>query len=92
MPDHLHVFVSAAGSQAVSRWVGSLKIFLTKHLKASGQQGPFWQDGFFDHIMRSGESYSAKWEYVVQNSVRAGLASEAKDWPFAGEIEVLAWD
>jgi len=30
MPDHIHVFVSAEGSQGLSRWVGSIKRHLAK--------------------------------------------------------------
>ena len=41
--------------------------------------------------MRSGERYGARWEDVRQNPVRAGLAANAEDWPFQGEIEVLRW-
>jgi REP element-mobilizing transposase RayT len=92
MPDHIHVFVSAEGSVALSRWVGSLKMFLSKIWRRAGTPGPHWQEGFFDHIMRSGESYSEKWSYVAQNPVRAALVTRTDDWPFAGEIEVLRWD
>jgi hypothetical protein len=45
-----------------------------------------WQRGFFDHILRSEESYRQKWNYVRDNPVRAGLVANANDWPYAGEI------
>jgi hypothetical protein len=45
-----------------------------------------WQPGFFDHVLRSDESYSQKWNYVRENPLRAGLARTADDWPFQGEI------
>ena len=48
-----------------------------------------WQREFFDHILRSDESYSQKWNYVRDNPVRAGLASTADEWKYAGEIETL---
>ena len=53
--------------------------------------GRAWQDGFFDHLLRSGESYSEKWNYVRMNPVRARLVERPEDWPFAGEIEALWW-
>ena len=53
--------------------------------------GPAWQTGFFDHVLRSGESYGEKWEYVRMNPVRAGLVLRPEEWPYAGEIEVLSW-
>ena len=48
-----------------------------------------WQREFFDHVLRSEESYAEKWEYVRQNPVRAGLAVDAEEWPFQGEIHPL---
>jgi hypothetical protein len=44
---------------------------------------------FFDHILRSSESYSEKWNYVRDNPVRAGLVANADDWPWQGQIEEL---
>jgi hypothetical protein len=51
---------------------------------------PFWQKRFFDHVMRSAESYEQKWTYVRDNPVRAGLVGRAEDWPYQGEIHHLA--
>jgi putative transposase len=48
-----------------------------------------WQRGFFDHVLRSEESYAQKWEYVRQNPVRAGLTARVEDWLFQGEIHSL---
>ncbi len=53
--------------------------------------GRAWQEGFFDHVLRGGESYGEKWEYVRMNPVRAGLTVRPEDWPYAGEIEALRW-
>jgi len=122
--DHVHLFVSAEGSQALSRWVGALKRYLAMarrgmmHAQPAGGTAPAhnvnsarggtlannggfsarnrpygraWQDGFFDHVLRSSESYGEKWEYVRMNPVRAGLVKQTEDWPFIGEIEKLRW-
>ena len=35
---------------------------------------PIWQRHFWDTQLRRGESYDQKWDYVMQNPVRAGLA------------------
>ena len=40
-------------------------------------------------LLRGGESYAQKWDYVRANPVRAGLVSEAESWPYAGEIVVI---
>ena len=55
------------------------------------EQSPVWQRHFWDTQLRRGENYDEKWEYVVQNPVRAGLVSRAEDWPYQGELNVLRW-
>jgi len=47
---------------------------------------PFWQRGFFDHLIRNTESCAQKWDYVRENPVRAGLVSTAEKWKYQGEI------
>lgn len=47
---------------------------------------PHWQQGFFDHLIRSSESYAQKWEYVRENPVRAGFVTAADTWPYQGEF------
>ena len=90
MPDHLHLFVAfGPGSQSLSDWVKSLKNSLSKTLRPQGTTAPHWQKGFFDHMLRTEESYQQKWEYVAQNPVRAGLVQSAEDWPFQGETHAL---
>jgi putative transposase len=88
MPDHLHLFIVVPREvpHALSIWMKALKRSLTRVLDEMGVSPPHWQKGFFDHVMRSGESYSEKWNYVSDNPVRAGLVAEAEEWPFQGEI------
>ena len=59
---------------------------MTRELKVAGS---VWQEEFFDHVLRSSESYGQKWDYVKENPVRARLVEKAYDWPFRGEIESL---
>lgn len=92
MPDHLHLFVMVEDERVrLSEWIRSLKNSISKTLRARGEPSPHWQKGFFDHVMRSGESYSQKWDYVRANPVRAGLVDSADDWPYAGEINDLEY-
>ena len=95
MPDHLHVFAAFASAEqssltGMSAWVKALKGYLSKRGRAQGIAAPHWQKGFFDHIMRSAESYSDKWRYVAMNPVRAGLVPRWEDWPYQGEISRLS--
>ena len=86
MPDHVHLFVRGADGFVLGRWIGMLKQCLGKIGSSSPIVGQFWQEGFFDHVLRSDESCANKSEYVRQNSVRAGLVECAEDWPYQGEI------
>ena len=90
MPDHFHLFVSfQPGPLQLSAWMKSLKNALSKELRNMGRPAPHWQEGFFDHILRSSESYEQKWLYVRNNPVRAGLVAQPEDWPYQGEVKSL---
>ena len=86
MPDHLHLFVAVEPDKQLSVWMKSLKNSLSKTLRSLAVPSPHWQKGFFDHLLRSAESYSQKWEYVRDNPVREGLVRKWEEWCYSGEI------
>ena len=86
MPDHIHLFVSGDADFVLSKWVAGLKRAISK---AVGSRGESWQPTFFDHILRSDESYSEKWEYVYENPVRAGLVKVSDEWKYQGEVVLI---
>ena len=86
MPDHIHLFVCGPDDFQLGRWAGLLKQRLVKSVVRAASADPVWQRRFFDHVLRSDESYGEKWNYVRDNPVRAGLVTNADDWPYAGEI------
>ena len=95
MPDHVHFFCRPErDGKSLSEFVGFWKSYTSRKINAlSPRSTPaattLWQREFFDHILRSNESYGQKWNYVRDNPVRAGLASTADEWKYAGEIETL---
>jgi putative transposase len=90
MPDHLHLFAAfTPASPPLAEWVKGLKRAIAEELKRTGRPSPCWQKGFFDHLLRSEESYRQKWRYVRDNPVRAGLVARSEDWPYQGEIQRL---
>ena len=92
MPDHVHAFVALDDRKILlSAWAKSLKNAISRALRQSAIESPHWQKGFFDHVLRSAESYSQKWHYVLQNPVRAGLVSRWEDWPYLGEVHPLEY-
>jgi len=91
MPDHLHLFVALDQEVTLTGWMKSLKNALSKALRSLQIPAPHWQKGFFDHVLRSSDSYSQKWEYVRDNPVRAGLVGSWGDWPFSGQLHFLEY-
>ncbi len=91
MPDHVHFFCAeqAGGAQQpLSRFMERWKEWTSKGLGRAGLGvAPFWQAGFFDHVVRDDESYADKWQYVRENPVRAGLVAMWSDWPLQGWID-----
>ena len=86
MPEHVHLFVRGGPNFVLGRWIGMLKQSLAKASNRSRRGTQIWQEGFFDHVLRSNESYAQKWKYVHENPVRAGLVTRSEDWPYQGEI------
>jgi len=93
MPDHVHFFAAPSAEKAkdLSGFVGGWKHWTQRQIRKSGLSTFGWQREFFDHLLRSNESYGEKWEYVRLNPVRAGLVASAEEWPFQGEICALEW-
>ena len=96
MPDHVHFFCRPElDAKPLSEFVGSWKSYTSLKINALGRPRStpaattLWQREFFDHVLRSTESYSEKWNYVKDNPVRAGLVSAADEWKYASEIEML---
>ena len=88
MPDHFHLFVRGPDDFQLGRWIGILKQDIGKQIETSDST-PIWQRGFFDHLLRSNESYAQEGSYVRENPVRAGLVHNADDWPYSGEIIII---
>src|SRR5439155_18350280 len=95
MLDHIHLFVGGDPNFALSPWVGGLKRAISLAVSGDpqarrlplqgrhplqGKQNSLWQPGFFDHVLRSDESYAQKWEYVRDNPVRTGLVASWQEW------------
>jgi putative transposase len=77
MPDHLHMLMSFPPGQREMKAV----VFKWKEWVAK-QAGVRWQRDYFEHRLRSEESYREKADYVLENPVRAGLAGRADAWPY----------
>ena len=93
MPDHTHLFCAPGLQSApLESWVKFWKSRFTQKWKEAEFYLPeanLWQKNFWDMQIRSENHYSAQWEYVLQNPVRADLAKDPSGWKFKGEIDRL---
>jgi putative transposase len=76
MPDHLHGIVTFPQQFQMRKAVADWKRWL------STREGIHWQDGFFDHRLRSVESAVQKADYIRLNPVRAGLVGDPTEWAY----------
>ncbi len=90
MPDHLHFFCAPKqpDGPTLNRWMNFWKGRFTRTAVYPDWK---WQSLHWDHRLRSEGSYEAKWQYVVNNPVRAGLVEKPVDWPWQGEVNSLVW-
>ena len=81
MPDHVHFFAQpVADCKTLSGFMRDWKRRTSGRIAEALQlEPPVWQREFFDHALRSPESYDQKWDYVRENPVRAGLAVKVDD-------------
>jgi hypothetical protein len=52
-----------------------------------GKLQPFWQRGFFDHLIRNTESYAQKWDYVRENPFVLAWSARQR----IGRFKVKLW-
>lgn len=76
MPDHVHVPLTVPAWLDLAGVVRSWKRYLAR------THGVVWQRDFHEHRLRREEHLTAKFDYVRQNPVRAGLVQHAEDWPY----------
>jgi putative transposase len=91
IPDHVHLLVAVPAGTNLVNVIRHFKQ-LTAHdtSKLPGRDiAPFWQRRFYDHALRATEAIEKVADYIWDNPVRAGLISEADDYPFSGS---LVWD
>ncbi len=86
MPDHWHAIVSFENRANMSAVLRDWKRFVAR------QCGVKWQDGYFDHRLRSIRRLDETWDYMMQNPVKQNLVPTADEWPYvwaAGERAAL---
>jgi len=83
MPDHVHLIFHLLERHSLREVMKGIKGVSARRInQLLGHSGPVWQDESFDHVLREHERSRAKYEYVCENPVRAGLVRSADDYPW----------
>jgi type I restriction enzyme R subunit len=76
MPNHVHLLASFATEETMKTQCASWLHYTAVRInRALGQQGKFWQQEPFDHLVRSPTQYDYLRDYIARNPVKAGLKS-----------------
>jgi REP element-mobilizing transposase RayT len=84
MPNHVHVVLMLVANVSVSRIVASWKSYTATRSNALlDRRGAFWQEDYFDRLIRDERHFHAAVAYVENNPVVAGLCATPEAWPFS---------
>jgi REP element-mobilizing transposase RayT len=95
MPNHVHVVFTTLshGRKFDSDLIPILHSWksFTAHEanKILRRNGSFWQDEYYDRLIRSDEEFSHYVEYTLNNPVQANLCKRWNDWPWSGCSEEI---
>jgi len=89
MPDHLHMLLKPTTedgkTHSVSRIVYRLKHWLSRQInEAANREGDLWQRESYDHVIRNGNDYLEKANYIFFNAHKAGLVDDPAEWRWWG--------
>jgi REP element-mobilizing transposase RayT len=87
MPNHVHVVVKPRAGHDLPDILHSWKSF-TAHSanKLLRRTRQFWQEEYYDHLIRDEDDFGHCVEYVLSNPAQAGL----KDWKWSGSTVARA--
>jgi len=83
MPNHVHLVVEVWDvplAKLINGWKGKSSREANKLL---GRSGPFWQEDYFETLIRDEAHLKRAIRYTELNPVKAFLAKPARDWPWS---------
>lgn len=94
MPNHVHLLVGLRGDTDLLVQCRSWKKYSAIAInRALGRTGRFWQEGSFDHLVRSVGDFERFRQYIAENGSNAGLSdNDYLLWqnPICEVIEIAA--
>lgn len=96
MPNHVHLVMDVwdvSLAKRVSGWKGKSSRFANLLIQ---RRGEFWQEDYFDTLIRDEAHLKRAIRYVELNPVKACLVKESRGWPWSSaprrdEYERLPW-
>ncbi|MCI0623568.1 MAG: transposase [Acidobacteria bacterium] len=96
MPNHIHLVVDVWDvplAKLIGRWKGKSSRLANVLLCRGGQ---FWQEDYYDTLIRDEAHLKGAIRYTAQNPVKAFLAKDPREWPWCSarhrdEYERLPW-
>ena len=77
MPNHVHAVLRPADGQDLEKIIQSWKSFSAKKAnELLGRQGSFWQEEYYDHLVRDAEDFRHQVRYVLANPRKGSASAE----------------
>ena len=77
MPNHVHAVLCPAAGHDLEKIIQAWKSFTAKKAnEILGQTGTFWQEEYYDHLVRDGEDFGHQVRYVLNNPVKGNAGGE----------------
>ena len=83
MPNHIHLIVDVWDiplATLVGKWKGKSAHLANALLR---RRGKYWQEDYFDTLIRNAEHLKRAIRYTEQNPVKAFLVKSANDWQWS---------
>ena len=83
MPEHVHLLLTPAPDVTLERSIQLIKGGYSHALGVElGRKSEVWQRGFTDHRIRDAVDFYIHRDYINENAVKRGIASEASDYRY----------
>jgi len=84
MPNHVHLLVELFSEWLLPEVLKSWKSFTAHEAnRILGRSGQFWQEDYFDRLIRDMKHFENAKQYIRENPVTAGLVKLPEDWPYS---------
>lgn len=78
MPNHVHALITPHAGQELEKILQAMKTHTAKEAnRMLGTSGTFWQEEYYDHIVRDGEDLKHQVAYILRNP---GMGRASAEW------------